>query len=208
MSFTTSAQKIIAASKETSADEVPDQYWELVEEYRGLLINQAYAMLGNLEDAEDVVQETFCEAVRNPDKLADARSLGALLRSINRANALNRLRDRELALSKKERKQRNLPRRKFTTGGLNALDIRESVTKAIENLDPEWRQVIVLRYWEDLPFQDIAKRMKLPLTTVWRLHLEATMRLYGKLGVDLDAAGEGVEVSQVPDTPSASRRGR
>ena len=92
MSITTSAQKVLQTAPERRTGELPERYWELVEGYRGELVNQAYAILKALPDAEDVVQETFCEAMLKGEKLAQARSLGAWLRSVNRGNALNRLR--------------------------------------------------------------------------------------------------------------------
>ena len=90
MAATTQAQQII---DECASDgNLPDRYWEVVERYRAELVNQALAILGNVADAEDVVQETFCEAFGHQDKLAKVRSLGAWLRTINRANARNRVR--------------------------------------------------------------------------------------------------------------------
>lgn len=82
MSVTTSAKEILARTA-AGPDGLPEAFWELVERYRGELVNQAYAILGSLPDAEDVVQESLCEAFNNRKRLVEARSLGALLRSIN-----------------------------------------------------------------------------------------------------------------------------
>ena len=62
MALTTSAQQIL---KSSSGDlgQLPEKYWELVELYRAELLNQAFAVVGNQADAEDVVQETLCEAL-------------------------------------------------------------------------------------------------------------------------------------------------
>src|SRR5476649_1375230 len=120
MATTTSAQQIIRNGP-LDRSEIPEQYWELVDRYRPELLSQARAITGSAEDAEDVVQETFCEAFRDPQKLADAESIGARLRLINRHNALNRIRDGRRASSRILKKKEGAPETLFTTGGFNVL---------------------------------------------------------------------------------------
>lgn len=188
MALTTSANQIMSGAEKDARGQgaIPEQYWALVEEYRGVLVNQAYAILGNAEDAEDTAQETFCEAVRHPAKLAQARSLGAWLRSINKAHALNRLRERQGAAGREAKKREERAKRNFTTGGMSLVEMREALAQAIDALPKRQREVMVLRYWEGCSFEDIAARLKLPLTGVWRLHLDASMHLHRKIGVLLN----------------------
>src|ERR1051325_2901064 len=144
MSATTSAQQILRDKQHPSADGLPDAFWELVEQYRGELVNQALSILGSQEDAEDVAQETFCEAFKDPEKLAQADSLGAWLRSINRANAMDRLRRKRRDSGRSQDKLREVHPRAFTTGGFSLLELRESMAKAIEALPEQYRTVVVL----------------------------------------------------------------
>ena len=182
MSVTTSAHRILKRSPGgSSEDALPAELWELIEQFRGELVNQGYAILSNLEDAEDVAQETFCEAFRNQQKLAEVRSLSAWLRSINRANALNRLRDRKKVSQKANQKQQDMPGRQFTTGGFSGMEIRESVAKAIDKLSDDLRGVVVLHYWEHLSSEQIAERMGISTRTVWRLLHDADLQLFDKL---------------------------
>lgn len=169
--------------------EVPAQYWDLIERYRGELVNQALAICGKIEDAEDVVQETFCEAFKDPERLAQARSLGALLRSINRANALNRVRDRKRESAKSGRRQIEAPARAVTTGGFSLLELRDSVAKAIETLPTHLRTVVVMRYWQHLSYEEIAAKLNVPPGTAGRLLYEATIALYDKLKTHLETSG-------------------
>ena len=187
MSATTSAQQILGALRLSAGDALPERYWELVERYRGELLNQALAMLGSHADAEDVVQESFLSAFRNPAKLAEAHSLGAWLRTLNRANALKRLRDKRNVQAGTDRKQREAPGRQFTTGGFSTLELREIISKAIETLPADLRVVMVLRYWEHLSCDEVAARLKLPPGTVRWMVWEATQALHGQLGSLLHA---------------------
>ena len=78
MPITTAAQRIIRHPDETlPTGSLPTAFWEVVGRYRGDLVNQAYAILGDREDAEDAVQETFCEAYRRREKLKAADSVSA-----------------------------------------------------------------------------------------------------------------------------------
>ena len=181
MPITTTANQILRMNGADTLGPLPEQYWELIETHRADLIHQALAILGSLEDAEDVVQETFCEAFRHAERLAQVRSLRAYLRSINRANALNRLRDRRTSAAQAGRKQRELPPRLATTGGFSVLELREAIARAVETLPPKQRSVVVLRYLEHLSYEEIATRLKLNTGTVGWLLCEAALQLHGKL---------------------------
>ena len=199
MALTTTAQKIIQSS---STGTFPSQYWELMDRYRGELMNQAHAILGNVDDAEDVVQETYCEAFRDARRMKNLSSIGAWLRSVNRFNALSRVRARRQDNNRLERKQQEMPERLVTTGGLNAVEMRESVTKAIETLPNQLRSIVVLRYWEHLSYKEIAKRLSIPMGSVGTMLYEASQLLYGKLGAQLSDATPSVNQQSV----SAARK--
>ena len=74
MATTTAAQQLVSTSGRAAGGSLPEPYWELIARYRSELLNQALAILGCLEDAEDAVQETLCEAVRNPAGLTRGQS--------------------------------------------------------------------------------------------------------------------------------------
>ncbi len=168
--LTTNAQQIIQSEARQSSDALPEPYWELVQQYRAELVNQALAIVGNLEDAEDIVQETLCEALRDQKKLTRVKSLSAWLRTINKGNALNRLRDRTSDRQHELKKHQQNPPRSATTGGFNVLELRESVAQAIEALPEKIRRVVVLRFWSGLSGDEIAAQLGLPSGTVrWQL---------------------------------------
>lgn len=185
MATTTAAQQILGSSGMDFRSNIPEQYWVLIERYREGLMRQAVGVLGNLEDAEDVVQETFCEVFRDPKKVSQSTSIGATLRLINRHNSLNRLRDRGRASKRSQRKQEDTSLREFTTGGFSALELRDSVLEALRILSPNMQEVVKLRYWEHLSYKEIAERLHIPIGTVGPLLTEASLLLYGKLKVQL-----------------------
>lgn len=185
MAITSSAQDLLRNAKVDLRQEIPAKYWDLIDRYRKELTDQAAAILGSVEDAEDVVQETFVEAFRDGERLAQVRSIGAWLRTINRCNALKRLRDRKRDSNRFKQQEAD---GSLTTGGLGRVDMCESVTVAIESLPIELRRVVVLRYWEHLSYKEISKRLRLPSGTVGRMLYDASMLLFDRLKIQFDAS--------------------
>ncbi len=74
-----------------------EHFWKLVERFRADLVNQALAILGQQQDAEDIAQESLCQAYQELHTLQNPQRLGVWLRTINRCNALDLLRQ-ELAM--------------------------------------------------------------------------------------------------------------
>src|SRR5688500_3639889 len=165
--------------------ELPAEFWELVEHYRGELINQALSVTGNMDDAEEVVQETFCEAFRHSEKMKNVRSLGAWLRTINHSNALDVARNSKRDQRNTERKQKLAPDRMYTTGGFSVLEMRDIISQAGELLDPGMRTAVGLCYWQHLSPDQIAERMNVSKRTVRRLLFDAALLMHGKMGAYL-----------------------
>lgn len=173
---TTAAVILMSNASQNKNEALPEAYWELVARYRETLLKQALLILGRPEDAEDAVQETFIEVFRQPEKLAQARSVGAWLKAVNRANALNRLEAR-----RREGRHVQSARRVVTTGGFSVLELRESIGKAIEDLPERQRDVVKLRFFEHLPFDEIARKLGEPESTVKWLACEAMVKLHAQL---------------------------
>jgi RNA polymerase sigma-70 factor (ECF subfamily) len=57
----------------------------------------------------------------------------------------------------------------------------EAVHKAVERLPPEYRQVILLRYQEELPFEEIGRRMDRSSNAAEKLWMRAIQRLQQEL---------------------------
>ncbi len=195
MALTTSAHQIISQAQGSPA-ELPDAFWEIVERYRSELVNQAFAIVGNLQEAEDVAQETLVAAYAQSEKTAQVRSLSAWLRSINHNGALNRWRNRNRDAEKVNGRQRRKPGKGFTTGGFTALEIKDSVAKAMDELPENLRSPLLLRYWEHLSCEQIAQRLDRPVGTIkWQLG-EATVRMHGTLKKYFVAEAQEVEGQQ------------
>ena len=129
--------------------------------------NLARWLVGNQHDAEDVVQESFIKAFRAVDRTRgeDAR---AWLLAIVRNTALNYIRSRK---SKAEvgwgESLPEVPDHAASPeGSLLQEERRTRVRSAIERLPTEFREALVLREIEGLPYKEIAWVLKIPIGTV------------------------------------------
>ena len=145
---------------------------EMIERYGDRLTAIAYALLGNREDAEEAVSDTFMEAYRH---FSDFRDLAEsdkirLLVIYTKNNARDRLR--------KRKGKRTLSTEYLTGDGDDAeweipdgsaipedLVLNEErsrqIASYIDRLSDEQHDVIILRYYHGMSIHAIAKRLKI-----------------------------------------------
>jgi RNA polymerase sigma-70 factor (ECF subfamily) len=138
----------------------------------------AWAIAGNDEDAADSMQDALTEAWRHRASLRDPAAFepwfGRILVNCSRNRLRHRARHRvvELDLAQSQAEQDE-------TAGVWTRDL---LNRALNRLTPEHRVVVVLRYWADLPIDEISARLGIPPGTVRsRLHY-ATKALRDALG--------------------------
>jgi RNA polymerase sigma-70 factor (ECF subfamily) len=149
--------------------------------FREALIRFCWGYLGNLDEAEDAVQEVCCkvlQATNIPDEFR------AWLYKVARNQCLNALRDRA-----KRRRGGPLPAASqidaALTGQLTGMvqdEMREKVAEFVATLSDEQREVLRLRYVENLSRGEIGEVLEIPESVVKSRLFEAMKRLRGIAG--------------------------
>lgn len=136
----------------------------LVKKYESMIAKVSYGMLGNKADAEDVGQETFIRFYRSVNQFKGDSSLGTYLSRIAINLSLNALKKRksQVWLSYEDR----LQTQSRTEDTFRKSDTAELVHKALGELNPEFRSVVVLRLLQGFSTKETAKILELPLGTV------------------------------------------
>jgi len=119
------------------------------------------AMLG-ADDPEDVAQEAFARLYRRQGTLRDPGAALAYLRATTCNLTRNRIRHLRVA-------SRWLPRAEDARSSEQLLlksEERGEVRAALATLPARQRQALVLRYWMDLPYAEIAEVMGVSVGTV------------------------------------------
>ncbi len=129
--------------------------------------NFARWLVRNDHDAEDIVQESFLKALQAAHTMRGSDARPWLL-SIVRNTAINLMQRKRPALEGEwtERAERHADSAPDPEQTLLQQSNRDRVRAAIANLQPEFREALVLREIEGLPYKDIGFVLNIPIGTV------------------------------------------
>lgn len=113
--------------------------------------------------AEDLEQEVWAAALKNPPR--DARSVRGWLRQVARSQLVERLRGRGRAALAEERAAR-VEATESAEDRVARRDACEHLARALRALEEPYRSVVVLRFVEELPPREVARRLGRPVETV------------------------------------------
>ena len=146
----------------------------LVRRHEKAIFNLVYRMLGDYDDAAEISQEVFLSAYRAIGQFRGEANFSTWLYRIAVNHASTRRK------STNSRQKRLVP----LDGGemideaqigpsetLEKKELRERVQRALNELEPEDATVILLRDLQDIPYEDVARMLEIPVGTVKsRLH--------------------------------------
>jgi len=147
----------------------------LVESYQKPVYNLCYRMLGNAGDAEDAAQESFLRAYRSLERYDQKRSFATWLLSIASHYCIDQLRkcrftsfsidDEDHAWLEPPDPGPN-PEMSVSIGEKQA-----QVQALLEDLGPKDRSAVIMRYWYNYSYEEIAEALSLTVSAVKsRLH--------------------------------------
>ncbi len=164
-----------------------DAFADLVYAYQDSVYNLCYRMLGERVEAEDAAQEAFLRAYLNLQRYDPQRPFKTWLLSIASNYCIDRLRRRRLqwmslddeptadrlALSSDEPEPEHATLTREHSAAVQAL---------LNELSPDYRAVVVLRYWYDYSYVEIADMMDTTESAVKSRLFRARQALADKLG--------------------------
>ena len=153
----------------------PEAGRQFVREYYPGVYRYLFYLTGRREAAEDLTQETFVQAWRRLETFDNRGSLRPWLHRIAHREFLQALRSRHAEAALEELPQALAP---HAGDPAEAAELRAVMTR----LPLEEREVLVLHYLEGYRYQEIARIVGVPVTTVNYRLLEARARLRRELG--------------------------
>ncbi len=164
---------------------------ELIDAHYEALYRYAYRLTGTAADAEDLTQEAFGKALARLAQLREPERAKAWLFRILRNLYLHKVRD--------EKRHRVVPL--DAVGDLPGRETEEppeinaaKLQQALDELDEGFRTPLILFYFEEFSYRDIAEQMELPIGTVMSRLARAKAYLRAKLcpnGSEEFASAEG-----------------
>ncbi|MFN0159332.1 MAG: sigma-70 family RNA polymerase sigma factor [Bacteroidota bacterium] len=170
------------------------------------LYSYAYYLTGEKEVADDLLQETFLKAYRFFDKFEQGTNAKAWLYRIMKNTYINEYR-RIKRLPELQQYDEQLSSYKMLPAPVqNSSDLRDikegnifddDIANALAALPEKFKSVVILRDVEDLPYEEIAEALDIPIGTVRsRLH-RARVLLFERLKGYAKKRGYGVGESFV-----------
>ncbi|MDE0429895.1 MAG: sigma-70 family RNA polymerase sigma factor [Caldilineaceae bacterium] len=177
----------------------------LVETYQRPVLALTYRMLGDLSEAEDAAQETFLRAYSRLHQYDPKHKFSTWLFSIANNHCIDRLRKRRVQFVGLDESPAV-----FTLEGdsarpeqeVLAAEQAEEMHALVNQLEQEYRTPLVLRYWNECSYQEIADVMEISVAAVKSRLFRARKQL-AALYVE---AQQPQRVERAPAGPDGSRR--
>ena len=159
-------QQLILQLKQGQIDAVG----QLMDHYGESLMRYLFSILGNRETAEDVFQESWVKVMEKINQFQNEMSFGPWLFRIARNTAYDRLRRKKQwwsldSGSGSESEGRTLEIADPVDFGRQVV-ARQTVRRLLKSLTPDYHEVIFLRFFQDLSYEEIAEFCGVPLGTV------------------------------------------
>ena len=167
----------------------PDAFGEIVKRWERKIFALCFGMLQAEEDARDAAQETFIAAYRNLGNFRGEAKVSSWLHRIAVNQCLTKRRRAkthgESSLEDENQADETSFTAPLTLSPLRSLEQNERlklVRQAISSLPQDLRQVILMKEFEEMTFQQISETLDLPVSTVKSRMYTALKQLRMKLG--------------------------
>ena len=154
------------------------QFTELFTAYEADLYRIAFVYVKNEQDALDVMQETAYRAYKNFDRLREPKYCKTWLTRITINCAIDHIRKHSKLLPL-EQYAENLP--VLSHEEEQHIILRTSLEQLMDFLDPMEKSIVLLKYYEQCTFREIADALSIPQGTVKTILYRALHKLKTKL---------------------------
>jgi RNA polymerase sigma-70 factor (ECF subfamily) len=149
-------------------------YADLMQRYKDSIYFMSLKMVNNREDAMDITVETFAKAFEKLDKYQPEFAFSTWLFRVATNNCIDFLRKKKLStvsIDNMMDEDDDRPMQiKADTLNPEESSIKKQQSKdlkvLIESLPPRYRNLLTLRYFDELSYEEIAQQLDLPLGTV------------------------------------------
>jgi RNA polymerase sigma-70 factor (ECF subfamily) len=169
-----------------------DLFTTLVGRYEKRLINYVYRITHRYEEAHDLAQEIFVKVYLALDRYDPKYQFSTWLFRIAQNSAIDALRKKSIAEVPLARPvsddESSGKEREFADDGISPYralknkQLSAAIDKAVEQLPGDYRELIQLRHFAELSYEEIASMKKLPLGTVKNKLFRARNLLKESLG--------------------------
>jgi RNA polymerase sigma-70 factor, ECF subfamily len=151
-----------------------DRFGDLVDRYQSRLVNYLFRLLRNVDDAHDLAQEVFVKIFQVLDRYDPRFKFSTWLFRVAQNAAIDQIRRRRLKLVSMRQEDDEGEGRDWDLqtpergpyGDMRNRERGDAIQEAIDALPWEYRELIMLRHFGELPYEEIAVLKEMPLGTV------------------------------------------
>ncbi len=158
---------------------------EIVDRYKDRLLNVIGRMLSSQEEAEDIVQETFIRVYQHRQSFNFQHCFSTWIYTIGLNLARNELRKRK-RFKHYDITEMQGNESEFAVEMKLPSRLPQVLNNAIQELPEKYRTAFMLRDLQELPYEEVAKVLDIPLGTVKSRVNRARMMLRDKLKPKLE----------------------
>ncbi|MBA3633848.1 MAG: RNA polymerase sigma factor [Acidobacteria bacterium] len=173
---------------ELAVKENPDAFGEIVKRWERKIFALCFGMLSREDEAKDATQETFIAAYRNLSKFRGDAKVSSWLHRIavnqcltTKRRAKTRSEDFLDDETHADEKVFVAPAHLTPSKTTEQSERLQLVRQAVVSLPADLRQIIVMKEFEEMTFQEISDTLELPLSTVKSRLYTALKQLRSKL---------------------------
>jgi RNA polymerase sigma-70 factor (ECF subfamily) len=163
-----------------------EAFMRIVSSYQQRVFVLAYSMVREREDALDLVQETFMRIYEKIHTYRPGANFNAWLMQVARNISIDFLRRqksrRKDSLDSLDAGRVDLQSRETDPSRFNPGDM---IQKAVARLPEKQKLVFILHHYEELKYEEIARRLRISVGTVKSLHFKAIQKLRKALAPQL-----------------------
>ncbi|MCA9972441.1 MAG: sigma-70 family RNA polymerase sigma factor [Anaerolineales bacterium] len=146
-------------------------FGRLIEAYQGPVFNLAYRMLNNAGEAEEAAQEAFIRAYTRLDTYNPAHKFSTWILSITSNYCIDVIRKRRAQLLSIDEPLPPHPalqtqNSKGPEAQVLMSEQQALVQSLLQQLPEDYREAVVLRYWHDLSYEEIAEMMDTTVSAI------------------------------------------
>ncbi|HEY4525995.1 MAG TPA: sigma-70 family RNA polymerase sigma factor [Candidatus Paceibacterota bacterium] len=147
-----------------------DAFGTIVERYEQKLLRYARRFLFGADDAKDLVQDVFIKAYANLQSFDVSRRFSPWLYRVAHNEFLNVIKSRRgketFSLFDIDILFPHPIAQETADARANSQEIRDWMEKSLKSLDAKYREPLVLYYFEEMSYQEVADILQIPVSTV------------------------------------------
>lgn len=161
----------------------------LMDRYGGALLHFAHRLVGDMQMAEEICQDTMLKAWQQAGSFRMDGHLKAWLFRVARNNAIDYIRRKRLPTEEFQQAHDTAAPDQQPEREAEKSWLTDAILDALDALPEQYREVIDMRFFQDMCYQEIAEALKIPLGTVKsRLNyaLKGLTRVLNERGIGAD----------------------